>query len=547
MSAFAFLGGLGGAYTNIRRGMDQEASRQAWEAEQADLAARRADAAKARAAALQVDEFRAGQRQRLVDEQALQDKTRDELSAIAPAGPVDLNKANPETSQITVDNEGTPSATQLPAVKNRTYDQVLREQAAVLRKNKQSDKAFELEGAADKIAFGRAASRFQQVAAGNADVSTTARQIGEIFDADPNNGGVKAVEDIPGGVRITLQNKDTGATSTREFTGPQARDQLLNAFSAYYSPETWAKLQAERAQHQQKIALERVKGAGVTSLGRGSAAIRDENGNVTISRDPNAVAAEGGAAGGAGGSRSTKPPPTPLDAARGILADIAEKSEDKLTSRQRADAEANVGSVLQHNPGMAPERVARAAYMAAVDPARTTPSVNAATGAIDQVFVDDDGTRVLIKPDFVAPQNAEARGLDKAQLKQAAQALVAKQGDAAYQKRFVEAAFDMKARAALVEQAKASVEQYVRQAIAKAPEQEAQIRQRAQQLLQADLANLDRKLALVATALPRPKAQPAAPRAPAQRLTVGGLPGLRIPGQPGAAETYAAGQRILNQ
>jgi len=66
-------------------------------------------------------------------------------------------------------------------------------------------------------------------------------------------------------------------------------------------------------------------------------------------------------------------------------------------------------------------------------------------------------------------------------------------------------------------------------------------------LLQADLANLDRKLALVGTALPKPKAQPAAPRAPAQRLTVGGLQGLRIPGQPGAAETYAAGQRILNQ
>lgn len=250
MSAFQFLAGLGGAYTAIDAGMRAARERQQADEDREFLKSQRG--------------LMQQQQQRQIDEQKRADRLREDLAAIpfVERVDVDFNKANPETSKITIDNEGGPSATQLPAVRPvsrpRTRDAQLRDAAGAYRRSGDLGRAFELEGAADKEMFDRAARQFAQLKAGSANMTAAqiARQAQSIFDNDPFPMQVAAIrEGADGSVAVDIRNRDTGAMQT---WNAKNKNDLLSGIEAYYSPESYQALQRARAEAAAKAEGERL-------------------------------------------------------------------------------------------------------------------------------------------------------------------------------------------------------------------------------------------------------------------------------------------------
>lgn len=250
MAVLDFLAGLGGAYTAIDAGMRAAKERRQAEEDREFLKSQRG--------------LMQQQQQRQLEDQKRADRLREDLAAIPAVERVgvDLNKANPETSQITVDNEGGPSATQVPAIKTverpRGRDAQLRDAAAAYRRSGDLGRAFELEGGADKEMFNRAARQFAQLKAGSANMTAAqiARQAQSIFNNDPFPMQVADIrEGADGSVAIDIRNRDTGAMQT---WNAKSKNDLLSGIEAYYSPDSYQALQRARAEAAAKAEGERL-------------------------------------------------------------------------------------------------------------------------------------------------------------------------------------------------------------------------------------------------------------------------------------------------
>lgn len=336
-------------------------------------------------------DFAMGQRKRGLEAQAREDQLRSDLSTVTPAGADVPVPKNPDVAQILHDDttgpdEDTPAATTLPVTKKRTQDQELRDISAAYRKAGDIATSLKLNDQADRIAFGRATAQFNSIVAGSDGLSSAelARRIGKIYDADPTSGGIKSIEEVPGGVRITIHDKNSGATDTREFIGDKGRAQLLDEFRAYYAPDSWNRMQeqmsAARAKAMEKAMEEAAKSHVVAN---GGAVVRPDN---TVVRNG---APDDGTGTGSGSGTKGKAPKTRLEQASDVLASIAEKSEDKLTTDQRAVAEDYLARLVQENNDLPPAMAARVALKIAKDPKAVQPGVNPRTGKFDGVVVDD--------------------------------------------------------------------------------------------------------------------------------------------------------------
>lgn len=498
-----FLGGMAVAYQGARQGVQDNINRLNAEKDREYLEQQRAYQG-------EQQEFQRGQQRRSLSEQARADKLRDDLSNIAPTKSVDTNVV-----KFDDDGNAMPTATKEAA---RTQDEMLRDVAKAYRDAGDIGRFMELSAKADEIGMARSAELFQRVraGAGSKTAGQIAQEVADIYNNDPMPAQVTDIKDSPdGSVEITIHDRQLNSTHTRKFENSA---KLLETLESYYSPKSYAALAQKRAELALEAEKKRAEAqAKPVTLSQGGTFIPGVGDPRPMFTAPS-TDARGGKSGGAGG----KGDKTPADLARDILSDIAEKSEDKPTMQQRADAESFLGRLLQQNPGVPPERAARIALVAATNPQATTPSINPTTGTIDQTFLDDDGSRYVLKPGYATAENVEARGVSKADMKAAAKALVQKQGDAEYQRLFVSAAFDPNAREQLVQRALAAMDQAVQQAVSKDPSQEIEIRQRATARLQQDIRNLDRKLDIVHAYGDPPKAEKAA--SPASVIpAVGGL------------------------
>ena len=400
MSALGFLGGLAGAYTAIDRGIQVAKEREQADEDRAFVKAQRG--------------LLQRQQQRQEEDQRRADTLRAELAGIKSTEQVDLNKLNPETSKITVDDDGNPSATQLPAMvdRPRTKDAQIRDAAGAYRRAGDLGRALELDTAADREMFGRAARSFAQLKAGSANMTAAqiANQAKSIFDKDPFPMEVAAIREGEGGsVSIDIRNRDTGVTQT---WNAKDKNELLSGIEAYYSPESYQALQKARAEaeaRRQEKLLENpyvVVPAGARAVPKvpGLPSVDNTSGLAWTGRynpdgSPEMVRPGRAAGEGAGGKADDKPK-DPLEQAlkdgRAYMDQIFSKGEVKLTPDQIGDAQQYMVQILTDAPRdkngapkVPPVLAANIGRKIAMNPEKVTMAINPETGLIDRVFSDD--------------------------------------------------------------------------------------------------------------------------------------------------------------
>ena len=411
MSALGFLGGLAGAYTAIDRGMQVAKERERADEDRAYL-----------------QEQRGLLRQQQQREREAQDRAetlRKDLAAIPTTEQVDLNKLNPETSKITVDDDGNPSATQLPVMvdRKRTTDSQLRDASAAFRKSGDLGRALELNAAADKEMFNRAARSFAQLRAGSANMTAgqIARQAKSIFDNDPFPMEVAAIrEGQDGAISIDVRNRDTGQTAT---WNAKNKDELLSGIEAHYSPDNFVALdQARRkaaidlqAKRDEELFKPRILKPGETlnvfdprtgryiqaakgDIPAGYEVVEDAAGNASLRR----VASPR-----SGASTTNDPEKNVSDA----LDFIVKSSQFKETATPQQAARAQtLARQFARQDRVEPAIAAEAAMSAALNPERIRPTFNPRTGRISDAIeyqggnfeIEDRGT--VAAPRGVTPE-----------------------------------------------------------------------------------------------------------------------------------------------
>ncbi len=480
MALGTFIGGMANAYQGFRRGERNAQDRakadedRQFQLEQRDMLRKR-------------QELEQTQLQRQAEEMERADKLRADLGKIPVSQKTVLNPGQ-------MDDEGNA----MPAAevdKPRRHEDIVRDSSLAYQKAGDTGKYLELQKQADMMGYERSSKAFGELQAGAATMPPleVARAVGQIIDDDPTNAKVQEIKEVPGGVSLTIVNRDSGAAATKTFVGPDAGRQLLASLQPKYDPSGYK----TRLDQEYKLEIERAKKSGVTSVPDGYVTT-DAQGNrkFTRTRDSEALAAARSSGSGAKG----KAPKTSLDAARGVLADIAKNAEDKPTGRQLADGEAHLSRLIEHNPNLPPERAATAAYRASTDPASVRVSLNAKTGSFDRTVVDDDGAQYTLHP------GVDVAGLDKNAAKQMVEAMIAQQGDDSYQQDLRAAAHDPKLRQKLLQEARDEVKTEVDKALAQNPQQRDAILDEAEKRLKQDAQALERKLALIRQYTPPPKA-----------------------------------------
>lgn len=391
MSA-TFLGGMGIAFQGARRGEQDVIDRQNQEQDRQYLENQRS--------------FQEGQQARIVDEQARADKLRNELSSVPTTKQVDSNI-------VPNDDEGNPMPPAMKEVK-RTQDEMLRDVAKSYHDAGDIGKFVELSTAADGIAYKRAAREFNQLlaTASAMPLPDLARRVGAIFDADPTGGGVQSIEDIPGGVKVTLVNRDTGQTQAVQFVGQAGKQQLIDMAQAHYNP---GQIQAAIEQAR-KERLEMIKKSGITSVTDGFVN-RDPYGNTTFTRTKD----------GTTGTGSGKPPKTRDELGAEQLELALTKMETKGQSpQQAAAARRTMSQLLRENPDMPPEVGVDLAIKVASDPEAVKPEIRLETGAFDEVVRDEKSGGVFSIKRNVGDANKLPAGMSDADAKAKAREALAK-------------------------------------------------------------------------------------------------------------------------
>lgn len=422
MSALGFLGGLGQFANSFQQGYEKSEDRET---------------------ALKERQFLEGQRQRKLDEQKRADELRNADSGIKTTEEIDDPNFVPapvspnQVAQVTINEDGTETVAAPPApqaapkiTRQRQWDAIYRDYAANRQKAGDTAGALEFTDKANKIAAQRSANAFLQVqadAAGKSPVQL-AQEIGKIFDSDPMNGGTKSIEPIEGGVRMTLFNKDTGQTSTKDFTGPDASKKLLDAFNPYFRPDSYAKLLEKRIETQDARTAELLKPYTLRP-GEKRQVVGADGKVMTIGENPtdrvqigedaegNPIYGKPAGTGRGAGTGSGKAPKESIDAATDLLKDFLGKADGSPESAQRqARAVSLLDGIYSGNPGVSPRTAAAIAADASADPSRVSLQIDNRTGLIGKVYKnpDLDGGRQY----NLAPNGAQVAEMEKAVGKQ---------------------------------------------------------------------------------------------------------------------------------
>lgn len=455
------------------------------------------------------------------------DTLRKDLSSITDTQQVAVEQP------VTRDDDGNamPAAMKTEKV---LPDVQLRRAAAAYGKAGDFGKAIELHQQADKIGWDRSTKMFMdlqtQAQDPAMDAAAVAAQAAKIYGNDPFAGKVTDVKpDGNGGVTITATNRETGQSNTRTYANKQA---LLESLHAYYSPQTFAALQAKRQealiklQEKQAEPMKVSPGQAVVQNGRvvyqapqpaGYEYIGDDaQGNPTYRK----IAAGGGTGTGTGTGGKNGVPPDASAAVKSALEAVTKLKTAEMTEDQFLAANENAQRIVTINPKVPPEVAAKVAVAAAKDPSKVKPAINPETGKVDLVYRDGANGRIALhrgvaSADDLENLTLESLGVDpvKAAKMTPEEATKAKRdglrrmtdamlGDLPTKdsEAIREAAWDSKAQDRLEASLRAQAELVLEERTAgKSPEQVALARARLEEFLEQKLAALRNTLDLVRT------------------------------------------------
>lgn len=370
--SFGLLAGAAGAFPAIQRGIDDAKARDAVDEDRQYQREQRENARVDRTFGLQ-------QRQRAVGEQQRQDQLRTDLAAVPETREIDVRPQ--ATREIAVDNEGTPSATQVPAMQKVAAPDWMkfRGRAEAFRRGQDFEKADAYDQLASRAQFADSARRFQTLSAGAGKMSL--EQLGkaasEIYNSDPLPAQIEGMKPVDGGLQFTFSNKDTGQSQTLVV---KSREELMSKLEAYYSPETYsAAVQAQRAaalkrqgdlEKPEKLAPGEIQVSGGKKIA--------ENSNPTAAQ----VRAASGT--GAGAGAKTGKVDSPFKSIDDVFKAVEGFSNIKteLSGQQAIEAVRLARMFSTQQPGVDASAAAAAALRAAQDPTQIKPVFDPKTGQI---------------------------------------------------------------------------------------------------------------------------------------------------------------------
>jgi hypothetical protein len=381
--AFGLLAGIAGAFPAIQRGIDDQKSRDIAD-EDRKYELERREAARADRA------FGLKQRDRVVADQTRQDQMRTDLAAVPQTREVDIRPQ--EVREVTVDNEGTPSAAQIPATKAFAAPDWMKfkGQADAYRKGQDFEKADAYEALSKKAQFADAAQRFQRVRDGSGSMSLEqlAQAAGEIYNSDPLPAQIKGMKPVAGGLQFTFANSDTGESQTLVV---KSKEELISKLESYYSPQTYA----AQIQAQQAAALKRQQDLEKPEkLGPQEILV---SGGKTIATNTNPSAAQVRAASAAGvGAKSTGQFKAISDAWENVAKNSGFKDQatpvqaamsQRLARQFAKESGVNQDGSFKLDPGLAVE----AAMDAVLTPDKLFPRYDPRTGEVVMAYQPASG------------------------------------------------------------------------------------------------------------------------------------------------------------
>lgn len=367
--SFGLLAGAAGAFPAIQRGIDDAKARDALDEDRQYQREQRENARVDRSFGLQ-------QRARAVGEQQRQDQLRADLAAVPETREIDTRPQ--AVRDITVDDDGNPSATQLPAMqKVATPDWMkFKARAEAFRKGQDFEKADAYDQLAGRAQFADSARRFQTLSAGagNMTLDQLGKAASEIYNSDPLPAQIEGMKPVDGGLQFTFSNKETGQSQTLVV---KSREELMSKLEAYYSPETYsAAVQAQRAaalKRQQDLEKPEKLAPGEIQV----------SGGRTIATNTTPTAAQLKAASGAGGAKAGKVE-SPFKSIDDVFKVVEGFSNIKteLSGQQATEALRLARMFSTQQPGVDASAAAAAALKAAQDPTQIKPVFDPKTGQI---------------------------------------------------------------------------------------------------------------------------------------------------------------------
>lgn len=371
--SFGLLAGAAGAFPAIQRGIDDAKARDALDEDRQYQREQRENARVDRSFGLQ-------QRARAVGEQQRQDQLRADLAAVPETREIDTRPQ--AVRDITVDDDGNPSATQIPAMqKVATPDWMkFKARAEAFRKGQDFEKADAYDQLAGRAQFADSARRFQTLSAGagNMTLDQLGKAASEIYNSDPLPAQIEGMKPVDGGLQFTFSNKETGQSQTLVV---KSREELMSKLEAYYSPETYsAAVQAQRAAALKRQAdLEKPEKLGPGDILVSGGKKIAENSNPTEAQVRAAAGAGTGAGAGAGG-KVEGPFKSIDDVFKAVEGFSNLKTE--LSGQQGVDALRLARMFATQQPGVDASAAAAAALRAAQDPTQIKPVFDPKTGQI---------------------------------------------------------------------------------------------------------------------------------------------------------------------
>lgn len=424
MSMLNFLGGLTGAYTNIKTGYQEAQARdraeedRKFQLEQRDLESKKIKATK--------DEMERQEKLRTANAGVSLEETVEVPDDTAPSTPVapvrnGVAEVDGDANPVTVDPATGISP---PATKKVTRQRRMEDVYRDFAKNSQSvgdtTGYLTMNAQAVQAAANRASSQFTRIAAASAGKTTEqlAEELRQLYDTDILPGKVgKVTRGADGSVDIQFIDNETQQTFTQNF---KDAGQLMTVAQSYFDPVNYAKQVDARRTHLMKLEEERNK---VHSVAPRAALVRGDGSvlasNPMYSRDYDADGSGGsggsGGAGGSGGGRASKKGlPTELEIGDGVLDDALKGKNSDINPSQHVQVKDTYRRLMTENPTMPGQMGARVALAITVDPTLVKPDIDPMTGRISNVYKDPaTDEEIVIRPGVGSatriPQDAEGK------------------------------------------------------------------------------------------------------------------------------------------
>lgn len=424
MAVINFLGGLTGAYTNIKAGYQEAQARdraeedRKFQLEQRDLESKKIKATK--------DEMERQEKLRTANAGVSLEETVEVPDDTAPSTPVapvrnGVAEVDGDANPVTVDPATgiSPPATR-KVTRQRRMEDVYRDFA----KNSQSvgDTTGYLTMSAQSVqaAANRASSQFTRIAAASTGKTTEqlAEELRQLYDTDILPGKVgKVTRGADGSVDIQFIDNETQQTFTQNF---KDAGQLMTVAQSYFDPVNYAKQVDARRAHLMKLEEERNKVHSVAPravLARGDGSVLVSNPMYSRDYDSDGSGGSGGSggAGGSGGGRASKKgQPTELEIGDGVLDDALKGKNSDINPSQHVQVKDTYRRLMTENPTMPGQMGARVALAITVDPTLVKPDIDPMTGRISNVYKDPaTDEEFVIRPGVGSatriPQDAEGK------------------------------------------------------------------------------------------------------------------------------------------